>query len=242
MIRPLVEDGRLTVPLFHGTSSLFCESIRTSGLGGRNVVEDMGIRKAAASLLELTRPYEERPEWLSPRDACARIAADPSTQLLPDRDSMFSFRYGGTYVSASSETAANYALLYPGGGESLTYTVALYRLLSSVRPDLAERKEFITLRDFAAPSATPLLVEARDVEITALRAEQGGKIARILACMEDALQDYDNYDFVVGQHNFDLTHPVPPHKLRFHTVSKVLEFDDVGASREVLQLVPLRRR
>jgi hypothetical protein len=42
-MRALVKDSRLTVSLFHGTSSLFYDSILSSGLGGRNVIEDMGM-------------------------------------------------------------------------------------------------------------------------------------------------------------------------------------------------------
>jgi hypothetical protein len=45
--KPAVHDGRLTIPLYHGTSMLFYDSIVASGLGGRDIVEESGIRNAA---------------------------------------------------------------------------------------------------------------------------------------------------------------------------------------------------
>ena len=154
--RSIVEDGRLTVPLFHGTSSLFYDSILSTGLGGRNVVEDLGIRKAARLLLDLCAEYRQEPDWLLDIDACDRIAADPAKDRLSDGFA-FSFRYGGTYVSASRDTAATYALLYKGGGEALTHTLKLHRLLSTVRPDMAGREELSPLIAFAARPGKPVL-------------------------------------------------------------------------------------
>ena len=90
----VVKDGRLTVPLFHGTSSFFYDSIRSGGLGGRNVVEDMGIRKAARLLLEFSADYHRQDDWLADVDLCKRIAADPANDRLSDRPIGFSFRYG----------------------------------------------------------------------------------------------------------------------------------------------------
>ena len=41
----VVERGRLTIPLFHGPSSRYYDSICSAGLGGRNVVEEMYLAK-----------------------------------------------------------------------------------------------------------------------------------------------------------------------------------------------------
>src|SRR5260370_10457250 len=42
--RALVSNGKLTVPLFHGTSTLFYQSILETGLGARSIVEDLKLR------------------------------------------------------------------------------------------------------------------------------------------------------------------------------------------------------
>ena len=52
-----VEDGRLTCPLFHGTSSIFLGSIRAHGLGGRNPVAESGVINFLKALIPLSRKY-----------------------------------------------------------------------------------------------------------------------------------------------------------------------------------------
>jgi hypothetical protein len=236
-----VKDGRLTVPLFHGTSSLFYDSIFSTGLGGRDVVEDMGIRRAAQLLLDLSDEHRHNEEWLRDINACKRIAADPSKDQLSERHFLFSFRYGGTYLSASSETAARYALLYSAGGEALTYTLKLYQRVLAVMPALATHDQFASLVSFVAKPASPLLVEASGVELSSLRAEQGGGIKEVLHHMEFCFEDPDLYDFAVDQDNFELIHPIPPNHLRFLEVTKVREFDGEGGFRDVIKLTPFKQ-
>ncbi len=233
----IVNDGRLTVPLFHGTSSLFWDSIIRNGLGGRNIVEEMDP-KAAQLLLQLSSGYHHEENWLLAIDGCERIAADPMNDRLDISGFFFSFRYGGTYLSASSETAANYALLYSGGGEALTSVLHLYRLLVTVRPDVATHERFMPLIEFASRRARPMLVEANGVELNSLRAEQGGGIEEVLERMESAFEDAEFYDTLVGQANFELTRPMPRDQLKFHNITRIQECDDQGASREVIRLSP----
>ena len=161
----IVKDGRLTVPLFHGTSSLFYDSILSTGLGGRDIVQDMGIRRAAQLLLDLSHTHRDDEDWLSDIDACKRIAADPSKDQLSERPIGFNFRYGGTYLSASSQTGARYALLYSAGGEALVYTLKLYQRVLAVMPGLATHDQFASLISFVARPARPLLVEASGVKL-----------------------------------------------------------------------------
>jgi len=41
----LLENGKLTIPLHHGTSSLFLVSIQEHGLGGVNPIEQFRVRE-----------------------------------------------------------------------------------------------------------------------------------------------------------------------------------------------------
>lgn len=233
----IVREGRLTVSLFHGTSTLFYDSILSNGLGGRNIVEDMGIRDAARKLLELSAPYREQEEWMLDINGCDNIAADPANDRVSN-NKLFNFRYGGTYVSASSETASTYASLYASGGEALTHVLKLYRRLSAIFPGMVDSPQFAALASFASKPARPLLVEAAEVEIDSLRSEHGGEIQEILDGMESALEDPEFYDALVGQHNFELTRPVAASQLRFYEPAKITEFDGEGGSREILKLSP----
>ena len=51
--RKVVSNGKLTVPLYHGTSTLFHQSILQTGLGGRSIVEDLKLRSINRTLEEI---------------------------------------------------------------------------------------------------------------------------------------------------------------------------------------------
>lgn len=218
--KSLVVDGRLTVPLFHGTSTLFYESIVEAGLGGRNIVEDLGLRTVVSSLLKLCeKELQPDSNWPFDKVAALKIAANPTIRNL-NQDCGFNFRYGGTYVSASRRTAATYALLYDCDSEALAHALKLFERLSQQRPPLAAREEFSRLYALAQKHREPLLIEARDVEVASLRAEQGGSSAAILKRIESSLDDLDIYDEVVQQHNFELLQAVPTSNLRFYKIRR----------------------
>jgi hypothetical protein len=237
----IVKEGRLTVPLFHGTSSLHLDSIRSAGLGGRNIVEDMGIRRAAQLIASLAADYRADEDWLLDVDACEKIGQDPAHDRLKDTESgfSFSFRYGGTYLSASRETAAQYALLYPNGGEALSYALKLFRRLAKTKPELNTGPCFAPLLSFARQSGTPIVVEARGVPVHMLRTEQGSGTELLLARMGRVPEDTEYYDALVAQHNFELMGPVPAENLRFYSVKRVTEYDGDGGSRQALEFSEL---
>jgi hypothetical protein len=236
--RPIVQNGRLTVPLFHGTSSLYHESIQSFGLGGRDAVTDMGIRDAARFLLAYCDPYRQQEDWLLPVSGCENVAADPANDRLSN-GWCFNFRYGGTYVSASSETASVYASGQGvKGGEALNEVLNLAKLLSVHIPSIYDSNHLARLIRFSQTPAKPMVVEARDVDVTSLRAEQGGSIFEILERMEYASEEESSYDGCVQQENFELTTALGSNQLRFHIPRKVKEYDEIGCSRELLILDP----
>ena len=70
----------------------------------------------------------------------------------------------------------------------------------------------------------------RDVTLDSLRTEQGGGLDYLLAEIETSLEKGEDYDMLVGQHNFELTQSVRADQLRFHKVCKVRKFDEFGGS------------
>lgn len=239
MAKPLiVQNGRLTIPLFHGTSSLYYESIQSFGLGGRDVVTDMRIRDAARFFLAHCDPYRHQEDWLLAVRGCENVAADPANDRLTDSWG-FNFRYGGTYVSASSETASRYAFGQGvKGGEALNEVLNLAKLVSVHIPAINDNNYVATLIRFSQTLAKPMVVEARDVEVTSLRAEQRGSILEILERMQCASEEESLYDGCVQQENFELTAPVGSNQLRFQIPRRVKEYDEIGCSRELLVLDP----
>jgi hypothetical protein len=228
--KALVADGRLTVPLFHGTSTLFYESIVETGLGGRDIVKDLDLRAIVRSLLKICETeLDPDPNWLLDKSAVLKIAEEPSGQPFLDGDlGYFNFRYGGTYVSASRQTAVTYARLYNCGSEALSYTLRLLDRLSQQRPALAAREEFTGINLLAQKQRAPLLIEARDVEVSSLRAEQGGSCEAVLKHIESVLNEPDiYYDLIVQQANFELLRAIPIANLQFYKI-KALSADKLG--------------
>jgi hypothetical protein len=223
----LILNGRLTVPLYHGTSTLFYDSIIQSGLGGRNVVEDLGIQAAARLLLERCEALQLRQKCLSEFEACVKIAEGPSTQNLSSFR-LFSFRYGGAYVSPSRTTAATYARLYDCGSEALTYTLRFLQRMSEADPNLPERPEFTTINALSQRPRRPLVIEAHDVDPNSLRTEQGRDINDALNEIECLLTEKDDmFDIMLQQTNFELLKPIPAQQLRFYGVKyRTNAFDD----------------
>jgi hypothetical protein len=113
--------------------------------------------------------------------------------------------------------------------------IKLYRGLVQIHPELAGNPTLARLIPFTRESGAAVVVEASEVPLHLLRAEQGGGIEYLLASIEEMLDDPDIFDWMVGPLNFELIGIVPLRDLRFFGVSKVKEFDENRGSREALQ-------
>jgi len=226
----IVADGRLIIPLYHGTSSLFLSSILEHGLGGRNVIRELGVIELLGDVVRLCDDgLPPEPQWLLRMDAARRMASQQVTAAG------FNFRHGGTYVSPSPVTAARYAMK-ESGSEIVCRFLMLYRRIEQQRPDLlrALQRDPSALMSFAAHDHVPLLIELSDVPIQSLRTEQGGPVEQILEEIEGFLNDMpDNFPGIVQQHNFELVRAVS--RSQFH-VHRIMDSWEYGSER--LPLAP----
>lgn len=228
----IVIHGKLTVPLFHGTSTLFTESIRETGLGGRRLLDDIGLGKTARALLSYEQQLENVTNWAFEKPLLLRVAdssQNPVGSFL---------RYGGTYMTPSRQTAARYALLNDCGSEALASTLKILNAVLAQLPALASQEPFSKVLGFAGQLKCPVVIEARDVQADWLRSERGEPCEEVLEALQNILDDDDDdmFDIFTQQMNFELVHPVPPSQLRFHRIVGPQSGHD---SMENLQLVPL---
>jgi hypothetical protein len=234
MARALVVDGKLTVPLYHGTSTIFHDSIAENGLGGRNIVEELRLPAIVHRLLEYEEQLQTYPSWVVEKRLLLKIADDPSQNLSGHFG--FNFRYGGTYVTPSRQTGARYALFNKCGSEALSSTIKILEALLAQLPTLASDEHFSRAVAFASKPGRPMLIEAYEVPVTSLRAEQGGSCGAVLEQIERALADPEIYDTMVQQDNFELLRPVPASQLRF---TKIVSPQSGHDSLEHLELDPM---
>jgi hypothetical protein len=228
----IVINGKLTVPLFHGTSTLFTNSIRETGLGGQRQLDDIGLAKAVLELLRYEAQLEKVPNWDLEKPLLLKVA---DTSQNPVGSFL---RYCGTYMTPSRQTAARYALLNDCGSEALASTLKILNAVLAQLPALASQEPFSTVLNFAGQPKSPVVIEAHDVQADWLLSERGEPCGQVLEVLQNMLDDHDDdlFDTFVQQMNFELIHPVPPSQLRFHRIVGPQSGHD---SMENLQLVPL---
>lgn len=218
----LIRNGRLAIPLYHGTSSLFYESILAHGLGGKNLISDLGIRDAARHLIELSPEMNHVPQWPLEMFFCKKLAVDS----LP-HDFGLNFRYGGVYLTPSPRSAVNYSSAF--GSEALESILRALKLVDETRPELGSSSTFCKIRAISERPGSPLLVEVRDVEVSLLRSEQGGASDNVLRSINEALEDPELFDIMAQQSNLEHLQPIPPNQLRFFHVHKSDESSPIAA-------------
>ena len=92
----LVQTGIFTRPLYHGTTSLFFDSIEKNGLGGRNPLVELRAYDTFAVLYKLAETALDKDEFWQKGGANGR---SPREMLLPFAKQSyegqnFSFKHG----------------------------------------------------------------------------------------------------------------------------------------------------
>lgn len=213
----LNESGQLVVPLYHGTSSHYVDSIKNFGLGGvrDDVLFDKRILSALADRLS---DRSNQTEWWELNS----IIVEP---MLDQRvtDGGFNFRYGATYLTPSRSTALRYATSNRMGSEYISTIHEAFIALNSVNPIAAS--EIIPpehgLRKIFDADHCPIVISVRGLGVEMLRTEKGEKIDRQLANMKKMKNDFAGVDAEAlwQQFNFEISSPIPSSLLVFEYIN-----------------------
>jgi hypothetical protein len=184
----LVKEGKLTLPLFHGTSSLFVKSIFKNGLGGENPIQELRVIPFLQNLCEACqRTLSGDPRWLSEKWLVDQMLS----QQNPN------FRHGGSFLSPSRLTAVRYAASNPFGSEVISIAAQLYKLLTEFEP---RHKLDLRVTEFPIiavlnKTPNPVLVEVSHVNISYLQGEQGQTAQQIIrACQTDLKRRHRTFE------------------------------------------------
>lgn len=112
----------VAIPLYHGTSTLFLNSIIESGLGGRDLISGWKVLEFA----KLRYPFAE--EHLSRRDDF-RVKCQSFKWIVEQKSAAMNFQHADTYLSPARSTAVRYAANHRYGSELLTYRLDLLQQL-----------------------------------------------------------------------------------------------------------------
>jgi hypothetical protein len=202
---PLLSNGKITIPLYHGTNLLFKDSIEQHGLGGRDLIKELRIVELLRDLIvicENSLPPES--EWIVPMSV-AKIVA--SQEITPGN---FNFRHGSVYMSASVKTALRYSS-NEFGSEALTQFMCLWERLqeSRVTLPLSVRNKSQPIVAFASGKKAPLVFQFDDLDIDSLTAENGSDPKASLDSIEPLISSRVPANEMILQNlNFELHKPI----------------------------------
>ncbi len=208
--------ARLEFPLYHGTSTLFLESIARHGLGGWDPIKEWRVLECLRKVLPIAEKHAARSEVIFSQIGSARLMADQVNARL-------NFQHGSVYLSPSKDTAVRYACGKKKGSELISQTVLLIEEL--VRLNLGEVKigifhEFPEVFHLQDIDAAPVLIQVNDVSTMDLLSERGESPDGNLARIHDYQERFpEGWERLSQQTNFRLIRPIPVSDLNINLIA-----------------------
>ncbi len=166
MSTPLPEY--LPFPLYHGTSTLWEQSIRMHGLGGRRILSELRALEFFRRARECLKVVPT--DWPVGTELCmVSIEAQSVTT------GGFNFRHGGVYLSPSRQTAVRYAVQNQFGSELLTFCQLLRKAHTNARENAGPRwfEEYTELIEVLEKLGEPIIVRVDRMRSADLMNETG---------------------------------------------------------------------
>ncbi|WP_229971392.1 hypothetical protein [Pontibacter harenae] len=227
------KNNQLKIDLYHGTSTLFIESIIKNGLGGVNPVEDWKLLELGREVFDLSKIHLRNSELFE------RSSASFQNMTEQTKTGSFNWQHGATYLSPAEKTAVSYATRKQYGSELLTYTLEFLRELinlkiSYVTRDLYQRHSKVFNLIEARPS--PILIQVKDVFKDSLLNELGEDPTSSLQSIEKEINDFpETYEDVLQQCNFRLTKAIPASQLKFWLIN-ITEWNQFSPAYKLYEL------
>jgi hypothetical protein len=202
--KELLENGKLTIPLHHGTSSLFLDSIREHGLGGVNPIEQLKVREYFSDVFKLCDvALAGDAEW----EVCKFVPKMLMDQISKGDNA--NYQHGDTYLSPSRGSAIGYALTNRFGSELISNAHRLFSLVKERRPEPLDNIELMhhPLQDILEKAHKPILLKINNIPISILASEGGNSPDKTLEDIKGMLP-FLNMAGVAINYNFRLLRPI----------------------------------
>jgi hypothetical protein len=210
-------NGRLNIDMYHGTSTLFLDSIVENGLAGIDPVRNWNLLELSKEVYDLSAENLKGTDFFEIRKYSFQKMVEQSNE------GYFNFTHGGTYLSPSSFTAAKYAIDKRYGSELLTYTLELLNELikldiTYVKQDLFPR--FSEIFNFMDLQPSPLLIKVSKPYKSNLLDEKGNEPTKNFNQLSKILDEKPEiFDDLTQQTNFMLTQQVKSENLKFWLIN-----------------------
>ncbi|HCE2504988.1 TPA: hypothetical protein NKA51_004520 [Vibrio parahaemolyticus] len=205
----IIQNNSFNIPLYHGTTSLFIDSIKQHGLGAIDPLNNMKAKDLMQAFFSLADKQNWKDsEWLN-----ARAKLEPL--LNQTKNQHYNFMHGGTYLTYSPELAKRYAIENPFGCEYLYYLRILFAILANRKVN--EVKQFFEHPVFKAweKPNDPYLIQVDGLKLSSVETEIETDLNRQLNIIEANLRN--------GQcdaRSFKLTDIVSPENLIITSIGK----------------------
>lgn len=158
-------DDYLDFPLYHGTSTLFLESIKKYGLGGKNPINQLGVLKTLERAMELA-------DFQLRNDEVFQINKWVFTKHLNQCSDRENWQHGQLYASASEFKATQYATSNAYGSELISDTINLYRRIPDKSSLSLDENPILRL---SSERYNPLVYRIDNYPIRALGSEKANR-------------------------------------------------------------------
>jgi hypothetical protein len=213
-------QGNLRIPLHHGTSTLFGDSILAHGLGAVSPIEHLDALSFLGNVATLCRKYlSEDNEWIANEYVVRQIECQ--------RTASFNFRHGSAYLTPSKLTARRYATSNEYGSELISTALEWWSRLTEVHEARSDLKPYRShpILGLIGQLRRPLLVRADAVPLEYLRDEHGSDARATIEELDRTLGEHKSFrEGLWQQMNFELASPLCVERLSF----TVLEPCDPG--------------
>jgi hypothetical protein len=205
---------------WHGTSTIFLNSIRETGLGAINPSTDLKLLNVLKFLYTQVRMQNIFHPVLEINRASIEAAIAQSD--MDHQGMSLNYRHEGIYIAASPIRAAYYACLNKVGSEILEKCLILLSILIDAKkePEIPSELNAFGIRQYLSISAKPIMIEITNVADENLVLENGNDASETLKELREIFphlpiaQQFEKLQFC----NFRLLKPVPTAMLRFYEV------------------------
>lgn len=210
---------------FHGTSTIFLDSIKRHGLGTINPnieLRNLDVLKFLFDLCEIHIPNNSRHQEL--RGTSLAMVHQGTNELVDELGNTMNlhYRHDGIYVSLSRIRAATYSVLNKYGSEILERCIQLYQLLRNegIEVEIPSEIDLFNFRQYLDIETKPIMIEVRGVPDEDLEKEDGKTAKEALDFLRREIPKMSQkQEFEFLQYcNFKLLKPIQVEQLRFYEI------------------------
>lgn len=213
----LTKEGKLKIDFYHGSSTIFLNSIIKNGLGGINPIEEWKILELSNEVYKLSEKHL--------KDTVLFIAKSKSYKLMIEQSNNgnFNFQHGDTYITPSKQTAIRYAINNTYGSELLSRTIEFLKKLIALRIDYVTKdlfRKYSEVFNIIEANPSPILLKIKNIDPQLLSNEYGKEPGENYKQISKILESSpDHIDLYLQQINFRLNSTIGINNLEKYLIN-----------------------